>query len=78
MKELIGLAGYTAMITTNIVVQMGRVELYLKHVLMVRIADGLGAELDTGKGWEPLQEKLSFRDQTAPRSFGMLVTDTAG
>ena len=77
MNELIGPAGYTAIMTTNIVVQTGRVELYLKHVLMVRIADGLGAELDTGKGWEPLQEKLSFRDQTAPRSFGQLVTDTA-
>jgi hypothetical protein len=27
---------------------------------MVRIADGLGVELDIGRGWEPMAEKLSF------------------
>ena len=42
---------------------------------MVRIADGLGVELDPGKGWEPFVEKLPFRDSTAPKAFGIVVAD---
>jgi uncharacterized protein YciW len=40
---------------------------------MVRIADGLGIELDPGQGWEPVAQNLPFRDKTAPRSFGKIV-----
>lgn len=36
---------------------------------MVRVADGLGIELETAKGWEPLAEKLSFQGKTTPKSF---------
>ena len=43
---------------------------------MVRVADGLGIELDTGKGWEPLAARLSFKDETAPRSFGSIAAGT--
>lgn len=35
---------------------------------LVRVADGLGIELPPER--EELAEKLSFRDSTAPRSFG--------
>ena len=40
---------------------------------MVRVADGLGAELDVGRGWEALVEKLPFRDQSTPKTFGTAV-----
>ena len=43
------------------------------YAYMVRVADGLGVELDTDRGWEPVVEKLSFRDSTAPRSFGKIA-----
>jgi len=45
---------------------------------MVRIADGLGIELETGRGWEPLAERLSFQDETAPRSFGNMLEGSPG
>lgn len=45
---------------------------------MVRIADGLGVELDTGRGWEPLADRLSFRDKTAPKSFGKIAATPVG
>lgn len=40
---------------------------------MVRLADGLGAELDSDRGLEPLVEKLSFKDSSTPKSFAKLV-----
>ena len=40
---------------------------------MVRIADGLGIEIDSGEGWESVAQNLPFRDKTAPRSFGKIV-----
>ena len=40
---------------------------------MVRIADGLGVELDTDRGWQPYVDNLSFRDETAPKSFGKIA-----
>ncbi len=40
---------------------------------MVRVADGLGVELETDRGWEPLAEKLHFRGDTAPKSFGKIA-----
>ena len=45
---------------------------------MVRIADGLGIELEPGRGWEPLAERLSFQDETAPRSFGNMLERSPG
>ena len=45
---------------------------------MVRVADGLGVELETGLGWEGLVEKLPFRDDVAPRSFGKVVVGPSG
>ena len=41
---------------------------------MVRIADGLGIELQTGRGWEGLSEKLSFKDDTTSKSFGTITS----
>ena len=43
---------------------------------MVRIADGLGVELQVGRGWEALAERLSFRDETAPKTFGKIAAET--
>ena len=40
---------------------------------MVRVADGLGIELDTDAGWEGLPEKLSFRDSSTPKDFGKII-----
>ncbi len=40
---------------------------------LVRIADGLGIELQTGRGWEGLPEKLPFRDDTTFKSFGTIT-----
>lgn len=40
---------------------------------MTRLADGLGAELEPGQGWEPLVERLTFLDGSAPKAFGKLV-----
>ena len=40
---------------------------------MVRIADGLGIELQTGRGWEELSEKLTFKDDTTSKSFGTIT-----
>ena len=43
------------------------------YAYMVRVADGLGVELDTDRGWEPVVEKLSVRGSTAPRFFGKIA-----
>ena len=40
---------------------------------MDRLADGLGAELQNDRGWEPMLEKLSFKDDSTPKDFGMIV-----
>ena len=40
---------------------------------MVRIADGLGIEIDTGEGWESTAQSLPFRNETAPKTFGKIV-----
>ncbi len=40
---------------------------------MDRLADGLGAELDTDRGWEPMIENLSFLNDSTPKEFGKLV-----
>ena len=39
---------------------------------MVRIADGLGIELQAGRGWEEPLEKLPFRNDTTSKSFGTI------
>ena len=41
---------------------------------MVRIADGLGIDLHTGRGWEEAQEKLAFKDETTSKSFGTITS----
>ena len=41
---------------------------------MVRIADGLGIELQDGRGWEPHVEKLTFKDETTSKSFGTITS----
>ena len=40
---------------------------------MDRLADGLGAELDTDRGWEPMIENLTFLNDSTPKEFGKLV-----
>ncbi len=40
---------------------------------MDRLADGLGAELDTDRGWEPMIAKLSFLNDSTPKDFYKLV-----
>ena len=40
---------------------------------MVRVADGLGVELEQGKGWESLVEKLPFREQSTKKTFGTVA-----
>lgn len=40
---------------------------------MVRVADGLGIELDTDAGWEGLPDKLPFKNSSTPKSFGKIV-----
>ena len=54
------------------------VHLTALYAYMVRVADGLGVELDTDRGWEPVVDKLSFRDSTAPRSFGKIAAGPRG
>ncbi len=36
---------------------------------MVRVADGLGVELEPGRGWEQVAEKLPFKDHSTPKRF---------
>ena len=40
---------------------------------MDRLADGLGAELDSDRGWEHMHEKLSFKGDSTPKDFGKIV-----
>ncbi len=40
---------------------------------MDRVADGLGVELNEGRGWENQVENLSFSDAIAPKSFGSIA-----
>ena len=40
---------------------------------MDRLADGLGVELDSDRGWEPMLEKLAFKDDSTPKDFGKLA-----
>ena len=40
---------------------------------MDRLADGLGVELDSDRGWEPMLEKLAFKDDSTPKEFGKLA-----
>ena len=40
---------------------------------MCRIADGLGVDLETDRGWEDQAGKLSFKDDTAPKVFGKIA-----
>ncbi len=44
---------------------------------MVRVADGLGIELNEGRNWENQQAKLSFKDAVTGKSFGD-IAGTAG
>ena len=39
---------------------------------MVRVADGLGVDLEPGRGWEPLAEKLPFKEQSTDKPFKMI------
>ena len=40
---------------------------------MDRLADGLGVELDSDRGWEPMLDKLAFKDDSTPKEFGKLA-----
>ena len=40
---------------------------------MDRLADGLGVELDSDRGWEPMLEKLAFKNDSTPKEFGKLA-----
>ena len=39
---------------------------------MVRVADGLGVELEPGRGWEEVEERLPFKDDSTPKSFSAI------
>lgn len=41
---------------------------------MDRLADGLGAELQDDRGWEPMLDKLSFKDESTLKGFGTIVS----
>lgn len=41
---------------------------------MVRVADGLGVELESGDRWESMADKLPFRGEVAHRPFGRHVS----
>ena len=43
---------------------------------MVRIADGLGVEIDAD--WAPMVDKLAFREQSTPKTVGKIVVGPAG
>ncbi len=36
---------------------------------MVRVADGLGVELEPGRGWENVEERLPFKNASTPKAF---------
>jgi uncharacterized protein YciW len=40
---------------------------------MCRVVDGLGVDLDTDRGWQEQSQKLSFKDETAPKVFGKIA-----
>jgi uncharacterized protein YciW len=40
---------------------------------MCRVADGLGVDLDTDRGWQEQSQKLSFKDETTPKVFGKIA-----
>ena len=40
---------------------------------MCRVANGLGVDLDTDRGWQEQSQKLSFKDETAPKVFGKIA-----
>ena len=40
---------------------------------MCRIADGLGVDLATDRGWEDQAPRLSFSGDTAPKVFGEIT-----
>ena len=40
---------------------------------MVRVADGLGIELQEERGWEPNAEKLEFKAETAAKVYGNIA-----
>jgi len=40
---------------------------------MCCVADGLGVDLDTERGWQEQSQRLSFKDVTAPRVFGKIA-----
>jgi uncharacterized protein YciW len=44
---------------------------------MCRVADGLGVDLDTDRGWEDQAPKLSFAEDTAPKVFGKISPEPA-
>ena len=43
------------------------------YAYAARLAEGLGAELEPGRGWESLVEKLPFRDQDTHKTFSRLI-----
>jgi uncharacterized protein YciW len=44
---------------------------------MVRVADGLGVELEPGRGWEPLADRLPFKESSTPKEFRMIESISA-
>ena len=44
---------------------------------MVRVADGLGVDMETGRGWEDLLDKLPFRAQATHKPFGKIADPVA-
>ena len=40
---------------------------------MCRVANGLGVDLDTDRDWQEQSQKLSFKDETAPKVFGKIA-----
>ena len=44
------------------------------YSFMVRIAEGLGVEMEAGRGWEPVAERLPFKDEITQKTFKNIVT----
>ena len=40
---------------------------------MVRVAGGLGVELQVDREWEPKAEKLEFKAETAAKAYGTIA-----
>ena len=57
--------------TDGDIIDIVHITAYINY--MARVADGLGIELQAGRGWEELTEKLPFKDDVMSKSFGTIT-----